>query len=187
MIVTDDEALARLCRSLRNHGREDGGEPVRLGFNYRLSEPSCALGAGQMQRLDAILARREAAARAYHERLAGHPGLVLPAIDVADERISWFVYVVRLTSRYTAEDRDWLRDEMARRGIETGKYFPPLHLLPHVREVTGHRPGDLPVTEAAAARTLALPFFTGIQEPQIDEVCDALLELVGLLERRAGG
>ncbi len=180
MIVTGDGGLARLCRSLRNQGRDDEElEPARLGYNYRLSELACALGLAQLQRLETLLARREAVAWSYQRRLAGYPGLVLPEITPRGAKVGWFAYVVRLAPPLDQEDRDRIAAEMRGRGIATGRYFPPLHLQPHIAETLGHRAGDFPVAEAAAARTLALPFFGQISDAQIDEVCGTLLELVG--------
>lgn len=179
LITTDDPALAELCRSLRNHGRDAGGVAhARLGFNYRLSDIACALGLAQLRRLPEMLARREALARAYHARLSGHPDLVVPAVDLPDARTGWFAYVVRLGARYGAADRDRIVDAMLRRGIGCQRYFSPLHLHPHIREVVGDREGEFPVTEAAAARTIALPFFNRLREAEIDEVCATLVELL---------
>ena len=183
MIVTGDPELAAMCRSLRNQGRdEDEGAtsdaPVRLGYNYRLSELACALGIAQLGRLDTILAHRRAVAMRYHERLAGQPDLVLPAVDVAGSQTSWFVYVVRLAPAFSGEDRDWVAAEMRRRGIGCGRYFPPIHLQPHVQAALGHRCGDFPVAEAASARTLALPFSSHITDDELDDVCETLLNLL---------
>jgi perosamine synthetase len=183
MIVTDSPELARLFRSLRNQGRDDEESGyARLGYNYRLGELACALGSAQLERLGALSARREAVARGYHERLRERGDLVLPGLEVEGGRIGWFAYVVRLAEGFDVEDRDWIVAELRRRGIGSGRYFPPIHLQPHVREVVRHRRGDFPVTEAAAARSLALPFFTGITDAQLDEVCSTL---VGLVEQRS--
>jgi perosamine synthetase len=179
ILTTDDPALAALCRSLRNHGRdEDGFAHARLGFNYRLSELACALGLAQLRRLPEILARREALARVYDARLSGHPDLVVPAIDLPDASTGWFAYVVRLRASRDSADRDRIVDEMRRRGIGCQRYFSPLHLQPHVRAVNGEQTGAFPQTESAAARTIALPFFNRLREAEIDEVCATLLELL---------
>ena len=182
VIVTHDESVARLCRSLRNHGRDDDSfEHARLGYNYRLSEIACALGHTQVRRLDAILARRAEIARAYHERLAGRGDLVVPAIDVADGRVGWFAYVVRLGAGFTAAHRDTIVHQLRERGIGCQCYFAPLHLQPPIQAVAPYRRGDFPVAEAASERTLALPFHNRLTEAQIDEVCTTLLTLVGRL------
>jgi perosamine synthetase len=181
LVVTDDAALAALLRSLRNHGREDDSFlHARLGFNYRLSDLAAALGVVQVRRLPEMLAGRERAARAYARRLGGEGDLVLPLLDPPDTRIGWFAYVVRLADRFTAADRDAVVAALRARGIGCQRYFTPLHLQPHVREVVGDRTGEYPVAEAAAARTIALPFFSRLTEAQIDEVASTL---VGLLKR----
>jgi perosamine synthetase len=117
-------------------------------------------------------------ARSYHSRLAGNPNLVLPELSMPRRRISWFVYVVRLSSRFNRGDRDRIWQEMRSRGIGCGRYFAPIHLQPIYRAdeaSTGH--ADLSNTEAIADRVLALPFFNQITESQIDEVCATLEKL----------
>jgi perosamine synthetase len=169
MIVTDDADLARLCRSLRNHGREDDTfQHARLGYNYRLPELSCALGLAQVRRLDEILARRADVARRYDARLAGIDGLVRPALDIPGGRVGWFAYVVRVG----ADVRDAAIAGLRHRGIGCQRYFAPLHQQPHVQAVTGH--GTFAVAESVAATTIALPFFTAMTDAQIDEVADGV-------------
>ncbi|HBC94004.1 MAG TPA: polysaccharide biosynthesis protein, partial [Pelotomaculum sp.] len=64
IITTNNSDVAALCRSMRNQGRsEEGGgwlNHCRLGYNYRLDELSAALGVAQIERIDEILAKREA-------------------------------------------------------------------------------------------------------------------------------
>src|SRR3954463_6276535 len=83
MIVTDDDALAAPCRSLRNQGR-DGMNWLahqRLGYNYRLSEINAALGVAQVHRLDEILENRRRVAHGYMQRLMDNRYLILPTLD----------------------------------------------------------------------------------------------------------
>lgn len=189
MIVTDDRGVASLCRSLRNHGRDDGDPPMvhaRLGYNYRLSELACALGTAQLHRLDAILGERASVAGRYHERLSGHRDLRLPEMAPAGARVSWFVYVVRLGRRWTGSDRDRIVAYMESRGIGCRPYFPALHLQPHLRALLGHARGAFPVAEEAADRTLALPFHGRLRDGEIDEVCGTLLEALAQGPTRPG-
>jgi perosamine synthetase len=180
MMVTSDSKLAALARKLRNHGRSESADWFQhevLGYNYRLSELNCALGASQLQRIESILQRREAIAREYHGRLQNHPDLELPPIAVPGCRISWFVYVLRLNNRFSATHRDRITQEMSSRGIACGRYFAPIHLQPAYRFEL-HRAMDLTQTESLGPRTLALPFFSAITSDQIAEVCDTLLSLL---------
>jgi len=96
----------------------------------------------------------------------------LPALEVAGQRLSWFVFVVRLVERFTQADRDAVMRRLAEGGIATGRYFAPIHLQPAY--AAWRDAARLPVTEAVAVRTLALPFFNRITEEQIQQVCAAL-------------
>jgi perosamine synthetase len=184
-VVTDDPRLAARVRALRNQGRSDTDDWFQhseLGYNYRISEMNCALGIGQLNRIEAILARREEIARKYDEHLRGHENLSLPALTVARRRISWFVYVVRLADHFSQMQRDWILNKMNNRGIGCGRYFAPIHLQPAYRDVVAPRDA-LKVTEFEAARCLALPFFNRLEEVQITEVCENLGELVERAEK----
>ncbi|HYB61060.1 MAG TPA: DegT/DnrJ/EryC1/StrS family aminotransferase [Methylomirabilota bacterium] len=180
MVVTDNPRLASVVRALRNHGRVDSDdwfEHSELGYNYRISEMNCALGISQLKRIETILARREEIAGKYTERLHGNEALRLPALAVPRRKISWFVYVVRLSGSLSQIHRDWIVKEMNRRGIGCGRYFAPIHLQPAYQSASELRNG-LGVTEFEASRTLALPFFNRLRDGQIDEVCGNLCELI---------
>jgi len=186
MILTGRDDLAAVCRSMRNQGRESEKgwlEHARLGFNYRISDINCALGLAQLSRLEEMLARRAAVAALYLERLSKIGGLVLPR-PVAEGRQSWFVFVVRLADRYSREDRDRILQGLREAGIGCSNYFPPIHLQAFYAERFGYRPGDFPITERIAARTIALPFFNALKASQVDEVVECLSRQVQLLENR---
>ncbi len=186
VIVTDDDRLADLCRSLRNQGRAigQGGGGVgswltheRLGFNYRMSELNAALGVAQVQRLDQIIEKRQRVARLYIERLLDHSDVIVPTID---ERtvMSWFVFVVRLSDRYGREERDRIIEGMHRHDVGAAPYFPCIHLQPFYREQHGFREGMFPVAEAVSRRTIALPFHTNLTEREVDLAVQTLALMI---------
>jgi perosamine synthetase len=180
VIVTDDAKIAALARSQRNQGRSHPGawlEHIEIGYNYRLAEINCALGIEQLKRLECILQKREAVARAYHQRLSSNPDLKLPLQELANGRISWFVYVVRLGGRFTQQQRDWIWKEMNSRGIGCGRYFAPIHWQPAYKDFEGVR-HPLPNTEWSGTHSLALPFFNNLPPAEIEEVCATLQELM---------
>jgi perosamine synthetase len=179
-VVTNDSAIAIKVRKLRNQGRGDSDEWYQhseLGYNYRISDINCSLGIEQLKRIDAILERRESIARAYSQILRGEPKLKLPSMALPGGKISWFVYVVRLSNEFDEVRRDWIVKEMRLHGISLGRYFAPIHLQP-IYQSSVNRKAVLPVTEFQASRALALPFFNRIREEEIAEVCRTL---VGLL------
>lgn len=180
MAVTRDAALAEAMRALRNQGRRprDGWlEHSLLGYNYRLSEINCALGISQMERIESILARRENRAALYREHLRAVTDVTLPVFEIAGGRVCWFVFVVRLAARFAEADRDAIIEHMAARGIACGRYFAPVHRQPLYAAYAG-RSRDLTVTDDAAPRTLALPFFNQLTDGEIAEVCQTLREAI---------
>jgi perosamine synthetase len=178
MIVPRDAAEASRLRSERNQGRAiDMGwlDHDRLGFNYRLSDLAAALGVAQVEKLDSLLERRAAVARTYEERLAGLEGVRTPVASRGAEVRSWFVYTVRLPRDV---DRDAVIRRLGERGIASKAYLPCIHLFPHLREL-GYWEGQFPVAEAAAADSLALPFFPAMGEAQVERVCQELADALG--------
>ena len=149
-------------------------EHERLGFNYRLSELACALGIGQVERLDSLLDDRSRVALAYETALAGIDGVTAPPAARASEKRSWFVYVVTLDEGI---NRDGVIASLGERGIPAKAYLPCIHLFPHLSEL-GYREGQFPVAEAASARSLALPFFGQMGEDQVKTVCGELADVL---------
>jgi perosamine synthetase len=186
-ITTDDDTLARVCRSLRNQGRADDGrmEHVRLGYNYRLDEMSAALGCAQLDRLDDILERRATVANMYDDALAPLADDVIRPCTPSNATRSWFVYVVRLRDHFADGARDQLLNHLREAGIGCAPYFPAIHLQPYYRERFGYAPGDFPVCERVSARTLALPFFGAMTRADVDRVAAALADALPSLPRIA--
>ena len=175
MIVTNRDDWAARFRSLRNQGRDEMDawlQHDRLGYNYRMSELSAALGVAQLSRFDALLASRDRVARWYLDRLAGVPGLELPSIAPGTTRMSWFAFVVRLAD---GVNRERVMQHLAERGIPSRAYFSPLHLQPFYVERFGFQRGDFPVTERLGQSSLALPFSATLTEEQVGRVCEALV------------
>jgi perosamine synthetase len=177
MIVTGSAEQKERLDSERNQGRApDMGwlGHDRLGYNYRLTDLQCALGLAQLGRLDQMLADRATAAALYREALVGIEGLTLPCEDSGGDQRGWFVFVVQLPPGC---DRDGVIAGLRERSIDCKPYLPAIHLMPHYREL-GFVPGQFPVCEDVAERSLALPFFPGLAEDQVARVAQALGELI---------
>jgi perosamine synthetase len=172
-VTTASEEEWRLLVSLRNQGRLDSGawlQHGRFGFNYRLDDLSAALGIGQLEKLDALLGGRAAAAARYTELLRD-VDVEPPAADDEDHERSWFVYVVKLPQ---GVERDTVIERLRERGVASAPYLPSIHLQPYMRERFGFREGMLPVSEDCSARTLALPFHARLPSDDQESVVAAL-------------
>jgi perosamine synthetase len=171
LLTTNDDALAERLRLLRNHGLVAGAPRFRFelaGFNYRLTDFQAALGTVQLGRLDALIARREALAAAYHGALLDIPGVQVPA-TMKDARHIWQSYVVLLD---VAIDRDRVQTLLRERGIETtlGTYA--------VSAQAHHGRGRSPLPNSLRAQesTLSLPLHTAMTDGDILRVATALRE-----------
>src|SRR5204862_2803153 len=94
----------------------------------------------------------------------------------------WFVYARQLPR---GVDRGRVIAAPSERGIDSKPYLPAIHLMSFYREHFGHREGEFPVCEDVAARSLALPFFPGLNESQVARVAEGLSAAVA--EARPAG
>lgn len=181
IIVTDDDKVASLCRSYRNQGRAEKGGWLaheRLGYNYRLSDISSALGIVQLERIEEIVQKRAEVAATYARLLGGVKELHLPFTDPAVDRMSWFVYVVRLADEFSRAERDSIVQNLNRAGIGANIYFQPIHLQPFYVEKFGFKEGDFPITERVSQRTIALPFHNQLDASSATSVAKRLIALI---------
>ena len=186
IVSTADPDLDRRLRRLRNHGidtdfrqRETAGtweyDVVELGFNYRLSDISCALGLSLLAKVPAWVGRRRAIAERYRELLADLP---VRMIHEPDDRVaSWHLFPVLLEGDEPAPRRAAAFTYLRAAGIGVNVHYRPVHLH-SAYAALGHRPGSLPVAEDAYARLLSLPMWPGLtddgQEWVVEVLRDAL-------------
>jgi perosamine synthetase len=165
--------------SERNQGRApDMGwlDHDRLGFNYRMTDIQAAIGICQLDRLDGMLADRARVAGWYRDALAGFEGLGLPCEDSGGDVRGWFVFVVQVPRGH---DRDTVIRGLREVGVQSKPYLPAIHLMSFYRERFGHRPGEFPVCEDIAERSVALPFFPAMSEGQVARVAEGLAAVLG--------
>ena len=172
-ITTHDEHLAKRCRMIVDHGRDQKYVHEVQGTNARLDALQAAILRVKLRHLSAWCNARRAHARAYSERLAGLAAIRVPAIS-DDDAHAMHLYVIRVPQ----EARDRLIAELLDDGIGAGVHYPvPLHLQPCNRDL-GYAAGDLPVTEAVAREIISLPMYPELTEAQIEVVCSAVARLL---------
>lgn len=166
-ILTDDESLAKVMRSIRVHGAgEDRYDIVRLGTNGRLDTLQAAVLLAKLEVFADELAARERWAAAY-DRAFGDK-VVRPPRRL-DTRSAWAQYCIRVPNR------EALRQNLGRQGIPTAVYYPkPLHFQP-AYERFGRGPGSLPVSERICQDILALPMHPYLDEAAVARVTGAVL------------
>ncbi|WP_371767934.1 DegT/DnrJ/EryC1/StrS family aminotransferase [Massilia sp.] len=173
-ITTDDDALARQLRALRNYGSQKKYHNESIGFNSRLDELQAAILSAKLPVLDDQNARRRALAAIYDAELAGIPGLVLPVVPEWAEPV-WHLYVVRHAQR------DALAKGLAEAGIGTLVHYPIApHLQPAYADL-GMTEGRFPIAEAIHREVLSLPMGPTMTAAQAVEVAQAVRRIAAAL------
>jgi len=177
MITTDDAALAARCRSIRNFGDEGKFAWNSLGFNFRMSALSAALGIEQLDRLDDHLRQRRALAARYASAFRDVAGVRAPR-NTREELPNHQLYPVLCNRQQTAISRDTLMQRLKQRRIATRLYYPPLHRMPVFARWGPYSHADFPAAERYASNALCLPIFPGMNDAQQQHVIDSLCEIV---------
>jgi UDP-4-amino-4-deoxy-L-arabinose-oxoglutarate aminotransferase len=184
-LVTDSDAIAERARRLRFHGIEQTAESrfggrgagaydvVEAGFKYNFSDLQAAIGLRQLDRLEAMNARRRALAAMYLERLANVP-FVRPLAAASYPHVhAWHLMVVRLEVEALSVTRDEIVAELRANGVAPGLHFVPLHLQTLYRPMV-EDPSRLAVATDAFQRILSLPLYPDMSDDDVGTVVDLL-------------
>jgi dTDP-4-amino-4,6-dideoxygalactose transaminase len=177
MIVTNDRRLADEARIYRDQGKASftRNAHVRMGYNWRMSEPHAIIGLRHLERLPAMIADRQQTARLYNESLAQLKNLSTLAVPQGGV-CNYYKYIAVLREQ---RDRKVLKTELREHyGVSLAGevYEDPLHKQPVFEKYAS---GSLPVAEDLCARHICLPIFSGMTEESARQVIHAIAEVIG--------
>jgi UDP-4-amino-4,6-dideoxy-N-acetyl-beta-L-altrosamine transaminase len=175
--MTNDPVLANRLAQLRSHGitrnatemdqASEGDwyyQQIDLGLNYRLTDLQAALGANQLERIEAFVARRHQIADFYDKALADLP-LQLP-IRSNDGVSALHLYPIQLRD---ATKRRAVFDQLRAAKIGVNVHYIPIHTQPYYRAL-GFKPGDFPAAEDYYARAISIPMHPLLTDADLDRV-----------------
>jgi dTDP-4-amino-4,6-dideoxygalactose transaminase len=174
LVTTNDTALAREIRLLRNHGAEERYYHQRVGGNFRLDALQAAVLRVKLPHLRQWTSMRQANAARYRKLFqdAIPEGRVVLPVEPPGRIHVYNQFVIRVSRR------DQVRTYLTQQGIGTEVYYPvPFHLQKCFADL-GYRRGDFPAAEAAAESTLALPIYGELTPAQQTVVVDAISEAI---------
>jgi dTDP-4-amino-4,6-dideoxygalactose transaminase len=167
MIVTQDAVLGEQLEIMRGHGSKPKYFHQVVGGNFRLDTLQAAILLVKLKHLDNWSEARRSNAAKYDNLLKSMHSIVRPHIEPHNVSI-YNQYVIRVPKR------DELRKFLTEKGIGTEIYYPlSLHEQTCFKEL-GHRKGDFPESEAAAAETVALPIYPELTDEQITYVSESI-------------
>jgi perosamine synthetase len=179
MIVTDSDALADKCRSLRNlcFIPERRFVHEQLGWNMRMTNLQAALGVAQLERLSVFVDRKREMGALYTKLLEGMPGLQLPLEATEYARNIYWVYGIVLEDDIGFDATEAMR-RLGAAGVGTRPFFWPMHEQPVLRRMGLFADTRCPVAENIARRGFYIPSGLALTEDQINTVSQAVRELL---------
>lgn len=168
-ILTNDDAMAKRLRALRNYGSEVKYSHPEIGFNSRLDPMQAAILNVKLAHLAKWNAARVEAAARYTSMLTGLRDVQVPRALPGNDHV-WHIYAIRVPAKV----RDQVLHAMHEKGIGVGLHYPtPIHLQGAFKHL-GHREGDFPVAERLAKEMISLPMYPELSADQQTQVVSAL-------------
>ena len=172
-ITTNDEAMAKRMKMIRDHGQAKKYYHDIEGYNGRLDSIQAGWLSVKLPHLAKWNDSRRKLAHRYHEMFADMKDSLILPVEASWTKGVYHLYVVRV------QDREAFQARLAEAGIGTGIHYPiPLHQQ-KAYENLGYKTGDFPVTERLAGEIVSLPMFPQLSNSQQDEVVSAVREFVG--------
>ena len=170
LITTDDDRLADWIRLYRNQGMRERYHHEILGYNFRLTDISAAIGLCQLDKLERNTIRRQVLAARYDAAFADLP--IRTPVTRAGRTHVFHQYTIAVEN-----DRDGIVADLAAAGVGTGIFYPiPVNRQPYVIEQGLH--ADLPITDDIAGRCLSLPMSPGLTDEEQTLVIAAVRDAV---------
>jgi dTDP-4-amino-4,6-dideoxygalactose transaminase len=180
MIVTADDRLREEAVVYRDQGKAGflGGEHIRLGYAWRMSEIHAAIASVHLRRLDQFIATRASVAKRYDAALLDLDGIT--PILLPDQAVSNYYKYVALLDPHL--DRADVKAALRQRGVSpSGEvYATPLHREPVFAQLATP---PLPVAEDVCARQLCLPIHSDMSDAEVDYVLESLADVLDAVQR----
>jgi perosamine synthetase len=187
MVTTNNNDLARLAETMRNHGAEIP-EEVRhhsakpyllpdfkmLGFNYRMTDLQAAVGIVQLKKLDRFIQERQAWADYYIENLKNINWLRPQATPDYCTQHAWQAFVCYVNPEKAPLLRNQIMDILQQKGIATRPGTHTIHTLSFYKNKYNIHPNDFPGSLACDQNTMAIPLHNKMTKEDYDYIIEAL-------------
>lgn len=185
VVITCRREISEACRRIKDHGRLSRSAEVHdtLGFNSKFTDLQAALVLSQFRSLPERIVRKRDIFSFYRDRLSGLPGIFLPPMDLS-QTVPWFADIL-------CEDRDALETHLAASGIQTRRFYLPIHSQPCYARIPqqGGDGAEYPGTAYAARHGLWLPSSISLTAAdlariasEISDACAATAESASVLQ-----
>lgn len=182
MLLTDSRDVYEKAKLISNHGRAGTSDYfsstehmdyITLGYNFRMSTMTAALGISQLERIDRIIQMRRENASYLAEKLSPIDEITTPSEPAGFFHL-YQMYTIRINGG--GDVRESLREYLNQNGIGAKVYFDPIHLSLFYRREFGYQDGDLPLTESISREVLTLPMYPTLTKDEMDYMTDKIVD-----------
>ncbi|MHA2053412.1 MAG: DegT/DnrJ/EryC1/StrS family aminotransferase [Candidatus Hodarchaeales archaeon] len=180
-IVTDSKKLLEKLRLIRSHGRSEkqkyfvsseSADYVTLGYNFRMSNITAALGISQLKKVEKLIELRRKVAARLDKELSGISAVLCLPPSGSNYHV-YQLYTIRVDSKI----RNALKEYLTKKGIMTKVFFEPVHLTHFYKKVLGYN-FKLEITENISKEVLSLPIYPGLKEEETDFIGEQIRNFV---------
>ena len=180
-VVTNQKNIYDKIKLIRSHGRLDqtnyfenpsSSQYLDLGYNWRMSSITAALGLTQLSKLEKIIKMRKNNADYLSSKLSKLSQIKVPTSPNGYDHI-YQMYTIRLPDKST---RDSLHDFLTERQIFSKVYFTPIHNTSFYRQKFGNNENSLPITEKISEQVLTLPLYPNMTAEEKDLLVETIYE-----------
>ncbi|MGA2669353.1 MAG: DegT/DnrJ/EryC1/StrS family aminotransferase [Ignavibacteria bacterium] len=180
VIITDSYDIYRRLNLIRSHGRDElesyfassvSFDYITLGYNWRISSITAALGISQLKKLDKIINLRQNIVKYYNDKLKKINWIITPKFS---EENVYQMYTIKVNN--SLNSREKLRNYLTKKGVMTKIYFDPIHLTKFYRDKFGYNEGDFPITEKISKSVLTLPLYPSMTKEEQNYLIDSIIE-----------
>lgn len=194
MVTTsNEEGLAKLATySLHGMSRDawkrysDAGFKHYLveaaGFKYNMTDLQASIGLKQLERFEAMQARRKEVWHTYMRELEGLP-IDLPAREDPESQHSYHLFTIFPRLEELKCDRDQMLQALHKENIGVGVHYVALHLHPFYQQKYGYKRGDFPNAERISDRTISIPMGSNLSDQDVQDVVSAIRKVLAYYRR----
>tara|TARA_B100002052_G_C15878967_1_gene598304 strand:+ start:284 stop:1450 length:1167 start_codon:yes stop_codon:yes gene_type:complete len=190
-VLTNDKGLFEKIMSMRSHGITKDQENLKdshgpwyyemktLGYNYRITDFQCALGANQIKRLDQFIEKRLDIANSYNNYFNKYDELIIPYVR-QNSKHSYHLYPLQINFKQLDIDKKEFFRKARDLGLNLQVHYIPIHLQPFYMNQFGFKKGDFPISEEFYENVVSLPIFPDLSTNDQNYITETILRQLRL-------
>ena len=183
-VIVNSKKIYEKLKLIRSHGRQinsnyfqtnEAPNYISLGYNWRMSSMTAALGISQLSKLDKLISKRRKNAQYLSAKLNKHSKIILP-FNYKNHKSVFQLFSIRVTDNL----RDNLMTFLTKKGIMSKIFFEPVHLSKFYSKNINKKI-VLPITEKISQQVLTLPMYPSLTKSDLNFISDSIDEFMETL------